>query len=76
MKREELSVKGVKYYFNCSTCDTRTFFDDFSTAKECPNCGTKNNLKTAIILEDDNYEDLTAYSDLKLVGIKIKTRRN
>lgn len=76
MRRETLQVKKIRYYISCTNCGNRTFFDEYSKTNYCSKCNTKNNVFPAIVVEDDNYEDLTAYHDLKIVGFEIKTRRN
>lgn len=72
--KKELLVKGIKYYISC-TCGKTSFFEEYSKKKECPYCQNENEVKMAAVVDSD--EDITTYKEKpKIVGLKIKTRRN
>ena len=73
--KEELRIAKVKYYMTCS-CGTTSLFDKYETKKKCPNCSNRNKLLPALVVENDNCKDLANYPEVKVTGLKIKTRRN
>ena len=73
--KEELRITKVKYYMICS-CGTTTLFNKYTTKNYCSNCSKKNELLPALVVENDNCKDLVNYPELKITGLKIKTRRN
>lgn len=73
---EKLLVKETKYYISCSNCGKITLFNKYDSYKYCPYCSTKNKALVALVVDNDGCKDLTNYPEVKVTGLKIKTRRN